>query len=147
MSNDGFMKIAVELAKKAAQTGEIPVGAVIVKNGEIISTGYNMRESKLDPSSHAEIEALRAAAQKAGDWRLGGCDIYVTLEPCPMCAGAIINSRISRVFFGAYDNRAGSFGSRCDLTQFGYESIPEIHGGIMQKQCEKLLSDFFKNIR
>lgn len=147
MSKQFFMQKALSLAAEAAAEGEIPVGALVVKDGEIIGVGRNMREKHCDPSSHAEIEALRVAAERLGDWRLNGCDIYVTLEPCPMCAGAIINSRISRVYFGAYDSRAGSFGSRCDLTQFGYEALPEIHGGLSENECKKILSDFFKDKR
>ena len=147
MKSADYMLLAINEAKKAASFGEVPVGAVIVKNGEVLATGCNQREDKCDPFSHAEVEVIKAAAKKTGDWRLTDCDLYVTLEPCPMCAGAIINARINRVFFGAYDSRAGSFGSRCDLTQFGYDSLPEIHGGILQRECEELLAEFFKSKR
>ncbi len=135
------------LAKKAEAEGEVPVGAVVVKNNEIIGRGYNKRETLLSPLAHAEIEAIHEAAKNLGSWRLTDCDLYVTLEPCPMCAGAIINSRIARVFYGAYDNKAGSFGTLCDLSLVKYNSIPEIHGGILEDECKKILSEFFKEIR
>ncbi len=142
-----FMKRAVELAKKAASFGEIPVGAVIVKNGEIIAEGYNLRETKKDALSHAETEAIRAACGAIGDWRLDGCTLYVTLEPCPMCAGAIINSRISTVVFGAYDLRAGSLESVVDLCRYPFESKPQVYGGICEDECKALLTEFFKAVR
>lgn len=142
-----FMKRAIELGKKAALLGEIPVGAVIVKDGEIIAEGYNLRESKKDALSHAETEAIHAACQSVGDWRLDGCTLYVTLEPCPMCAGAIINSRISTVVFGAYDLRAGSLESVVDLCRYPFESKPLVYGGICEDECKQLLTQFFKAVR
>ena len=145
--NKKFMQRAIELAKIAGEKGEIPVGAVIVKNGEIIGEGYNRREEKKNALSHAETEAISAACEKTGDWRLDGATIYVTLEPCPMCAGAIINARIGTVVFGAYDLRAGSFDSVINLASYPFDSTPEIYGGICEDECKKLLGDFFKAVR
>lgn len=142
-----YMLRAMELARAAGEMGEIPIGAVIVKNGEIIAEGQNCRERKNDATSHAEIEAIRMAGEKSGDWRLEGCTLYVTLEPCPMCTGAIINSRISTVVFGAYDLRAGCMDSVIDLCNYPFESRPEIYGGIYEDECAEILSDFFKAVR
>lgn len=141
-----FMKKAIDLAVSAAEEGEVPVAALVVKDNEIISTGVNYRQRLSDPISHAETEAIRQAAKKLG-WRLNGCDIYVTLEPCPMCAGAIINARISRVFFGAYDSTFGAFGSVTDLSREKFPSRPEVHGGIMEAECKKIMTQFFKKLR
>jgi len=145
--NSKFMAVAIEEAKKAFDRGEIPVGAVIVKDGEIIATGSNRREEKKSVISHAEIEAIEAACEKIGDWRLDGCELYVTLEPCPMCTGAIINSRISTVVFGAYDLRAGSIDSVINLCDYPYDSRPQIYGGICEDDCKALLSLFFRAVR
>ena len=142
-----FMRLAIDEAKKAAKRGEIPVGAVIVKNGEVIARASNRREEKKSVISHAEIEAIELACKAVGDWRLDGCEIYVTLEPCPMCTGAIINSRISTVVFGAYDLRAGSMDSVINLCDYPYESRPQIYGGIYEDECKMLLTDFFKAVR
>ena len=142
-----FMERAVALAKQAGKDGEVPVGAVVVKDGVIIAESRNTREKYSDPTGHAEVNVIRLAAKRLNNWRLDGCDIYVTLEPCPMCAGLIINSRISRVFFGAYDRSYGSFGSRIDLSAVGYPDRVEVHGGIMEKECTELLSEFFENKR
>lgn len=147
MECNKFMKIALQLAHKAGEIGEIPVGAVVVKNGKIIGKGYNRRENLLSPLAHAEIEAIHSASKNLGGWRLTDCDLYVTLEPCPMCAGAIINARIARVFYGAYDNKAGSFGSLTDLSVVKYNSCPEIHGGILEQECKEVLTQFFNNLR
>lgn len=146
MTNN-FLKKAIDLSLIAKEMGEIPVGAVVVKDGKIIGEGYNTRESDGNPLGHAEINAIIKATKTIGDWRLDGCDLYVTLEPCPMCAGAILNSRISRVFFGAYDNKWGSFGSLIDLSAVRYQTTPEIHGGIMEAECKEIIEDFFKNLR
>lgn len=142
-----FMKRALARAKTAARNGETPVGAVIVKDGKIISGGRNKREQKKNALCHAEISAINSACKKLGGWRLCGCDLYVTLEPCAMCAGAIINSRIENVYFGAYDKKAGSFGSIVNLNDIGYNHKPCIEGGIMEKECAQVLSDFFKQLR
>ena len=141
------MKKAIALAMESEKEGEVPVGAVIVKDGEIIATGRNRRETEKNALHHAEIEAINNACKALGGWRLFGCDLYVTLEPCPMCAGAIINSRIKTVYFGAYDNKAGSFGSVADFNRLPYNHKPEIIAGVMEEECSKLLSDFFKKLR
>ena len=142
-----FMQKALELAKESALEGEVPVGAVVVKDGEIVGTGRNRREIGKNALYHAELEAIDNACKKLGGWRLWQCDLYVTLEPCPMCAGAIINARIKTVYFGAYDNKAGSFGSVADFNEIQYNHKPEIVSGLMEKECSKLLTDFFKNLR
>ncbi len=145
--NNVFMERALELAKEAAEKGEVPVGAVIVRNGEIIAEGKNGRESNKNALSHAEIEAIDSACRRLGGWRLPGCQLYVTLEPCPMCAGAIINSRIEKVFFGAYDKKAGSVRSLVQLFDIPYNHKPEVTGGIMEDECAAVLSDFFRKLR
>ncbi|MGN0528752.1 MAG: nucleoside deaminase [Eubacterium sp.] len=142
-----FMQKAVELAKISADEGEVPVGAVVVKDGEIVGEGRNRREIGKNALYHAEIEAIDNACKSLGGWRLWQCDLYVTLEPCPMCAGAIINSRIKNVYFGAYDKKAGSFGSVADFNALPYNHKPQIYGGIMEEECASLLSDFFKKLR
>ena len=141
------MKKAIALAMESEKEGEVPVGAVIVKSGEIIATGRNRRETEKNALHHAEIEAIDNACKALGGWRLFGCDLYVTLEPCPMCAGAIINSRIKTVYFGAYDNKAGSFGSVADFNRLPYNHKPEIIAGVMEEECSALLTDFFKKLR
>lgn len=144
-----FMNNALELAKKAAALGEVPIGAVVVKNGEIIGEGYNLRETNGSILAHAEIMALESAAKKLGDWRLDGCELYVTLEPCPMCAGAIINARIAEVVFGAFDKRMGSASGESVVNLFscGYDHKPQVFGGIREEECAKILGDFFKDLR
>lgn len=143
-----WMNRAIELAKDAASRGEIPVGAVVVdKNGCVLGEGSNRREETKNTMAHAEIEAISAACKKLNDWRLDDCTLYVTLEPCPMCAGAIINSRISTVVFGAFDLRAGSLESVVDLSRYPYESRPVVYGGIEEDECSSLLSNFFKAVR
>lgn len=146
--HEKFMKEALRQAKKAEQADETPVGAVIVYGGRIIARGYNKRETKQNALCHAEISAINKACRKLGSWRLTGCDMYVTLEPCPMCSGAIVNSRIDRVFFGAYDKKAGCCGSAADLFQKGmFNHLPEITGGIMERECGSILTEFFKRLR
>ena len=142
-----FMKKAVEEAKKAEKIGEVPIGAVVVKGGNIISTGYNKRETNNNALLHAEIEAIDNACKKLNSWRLMDCDLYVTLEPCPMCTGAIINSRIKKLIFSAKDPKTGSCGSVINLFELGYNHRPEIISGVMENTCKSLLSDFFKNLR
>ena len=141
-----FMKYAIEEAKKAFSTGEVPVGAIIVKDGKVIAHSFNSRERDKNALSHAEIKVIDEACKILGGWRLVGCSLYVTLEPCPMCAGAIINSRIERVVFGAYDEKAGSFGTMINLTNYPLYK-PQILGGILKDECSSLLSDFFKSRR
>ena len=145
--NEEFMKRALTLANEAAEMGEVPVGAVIVRNGEIIAEGINRRESEKNALCHAEIEAINNACRRLGGWRLPGCELYVTLEPCPMCAGAIINSRIEKIYFGAYDKKAGSVRSLVRMFDLPYNHIPEAEGGIMEKECSEILSAFFLSLR
>ncbi len=135
------------MAQEAASEGEVPVGAVIVRNGEIIARGRNRREKNKNALCHAEIEAINEACNRLGGWRLPGCELYVTLEPCPMCAGAVINSRIEKVYFGAYDKKAGSVKSLVELFSFPYNHIPEVKGGILEEECADVLSRFFKELR
>lgn len=142
-----FMQKALELARESALEGEVPVGAVIVKGDEIVGTGRNRREYGKNALYHAEIEAIDNACKALGGWRLWQCDMYVTLEPCPMCAGAIINSRIKTVYYGASDLKAGSFGSVADFNTLPYNHKPEIVSGVMQDEARDMLSDFFKDLR
>ena len=141
------MKRALELAREAAAAGEVPVGAVIVKNGKIIAEGKNEREAKQNALSHAEIEAINKACTALSSWRLDDCEMYVTLEPCPMCAGAIINSRIKTLIFGAYDKAAGSIDSVVNLCDDPYSHKVEVYGGICEDECQEVLKEFFKNLR
>lgn len=142
-----FMIDALKEAKIAFEKGEIPVGAVIVLNGEIIARGHNNREELGQAISHAEIEAIIKASDKLGVWRLSDCEMYVTLEPCAMCAGAIINARIKKVYFGAYEQNTGAFGSKINLAMCGLGHEPKIIGGIDEIQCKQLLEKFFENLR
>ena len=142
-----FMQKALELAKISAAEGEVPVGAIIVKGDEIVGTGRNRREYGKNALYHAEIKAIDNACKTLGGWRLWECDMYVTLEPCPMCAGAIINSRIKTVYYGASDLKAGSFGSVVDFNSLPYNHKPEIVSGVMQDEAREMLSDFFKGLR
>lgn len=142
-----FMDRAIELAKKAGNLGEVPVGAVIVKDGEIIAEGYNLREQKQNALSHAELEAINNACNALGDWRLDGGTMYVTLEPCPMCTGAIINARIKEVVFGAYDKNCGCMDSAINITSLPFASDITVYGGIKEDECKSLLTEFFKDKR
>lgn len=141
------MREAIVLAEKAAELGEAPVGCVIVLDGEIIGRGYNLRESSGNPLTHAEIIAINEACRHVESFRLVGCELYVTLEPCPMCAGACINSRVERVIFGAYDPKAGSCGSVVNLFDLPYNHKPELCGGVLESECASLLSRFFLSLR
>ena len=147
MTDTQFMKRAIARAKAAAAAGEVPIGAVLVKDGKIVSTGRNMREKKRNALLHAEIVAIDRACKKLGAWRLEGCTLYVTMEPCPMCAGAIINARIPRVVFGCYDRKAGVFGSVLDLQDYRFNHYYEVTGGVLEEECAGLLSDFFSSLR
>lgn len=147
MQHSDYMDLAIREAERAAKIGEAPIGCLIVKDGEIIATGHNTRETDHDALGHAEINAIRAACKSLDSWRLSGCTLYVTLEPCPMCMGAIINARIDTVVFGAYDPKAGCCGTLADFTKLGFNHTPEILGGIRELVCRKLLSDFFTNLR
>ena len=141
------MMEAISLAKEAGEMGEVPVGAVIVKNGKIIARGKNEREAKQNALSHAEIEAINNACKNTGSWRLEDCEMYVTLEPCPMCAGAIINSRIKTLIFGAFDSKMGSIDSVINLCDLPYNHKVEVYGGIMEDECLDLIKGFFKGLR
>lgn len=145
--NNRFMREAIKLAELAESQGEVPIGAVIVKNGEIIASGYNRRETEKNALLHAELCAIGEACKKLASWRLEGCDLYVTLEPCPMCAGAIINSRIEHIIFGAYDEKAGSCKSVISLFDLPYNHKPEVWGGILEEECKNLLTEFFRKKR
>ncbi len=139
-----FMKRAIALAKKSAQEGEIPIGAVIVKDGKVIATGRNQRNSKKIATKHAEIIAIEKACKKLNDWRLEGVEMYVTVEPCPMCAGAILNSRIKKVYFGAYEKKSGAVLSNHRLLFLGaLNHTVEVEGGLLQDECSKILKEFF----
>ena len=142
-----FMDKALELAKEAAAEGEVPVGCVIVRDGQIVATGRNRRETEKTALGHAEIEAIGNACKALGGWRLWDCTLYVTLEPCPMCTGAIINARIPRVVFGAKDEKCGACGSVCDLTTMDFNHHPTVESGIREEESQQLLTDFFKNLR
>lgn len=142
-----IMGLALNQAKLSGKDNEVPVGAVIVKDNEVVSFGRNRREKEKNALYHAEIEAIDNACKSLGEWRLWQCEMFVTLEPCPMCAGAIINSRIKKLVFGAYDKKAGACGSVIDLFSFPFNHKPEVVGGILKDECSKILIDFFKNIR
>ncbi|MDE6471047.1 MAG: nucleoside deaminase [Eubacterium sp.] len=142
-----FMQRAMELARLSALEGEVPVGAVVVKDNEIVGEGRNRRELGKNALYHAELEAIDSACKKLGGWRLWQCELYVTLEPCPMCAGAIINARIKKVYFGAFDKKAGSFGSIADFNTIPYNHKPEIVSGVMEAECSAMLTGFFRELR
>ena len=141
------MKQALTLAASAAESGDVPVGAVVVKNGVVIGCGQNRCQSRNDPTAHAEIEAIREAAECIGDWRLAGCTLYVTLEPCAMCAGAVVNARIERVVIGAREDRTGCCGSVCNLFAMPFSGQVKINSGICEKESKELLQRFFKEAR
>ena len=143
-----FMRMALDEAFLAEQSGEMPVGAVVVRDGVVIGKGHNLRNELHDPTLHAEIVAIRQACECISDWRLDDCDIYVTLEPCVMCSGAIINSRMRSVYFGAYDAEYGAAGGRIDLFSESYfGSKTTVYGGIMESECKLALDSFFKKLR
>ena len=142
-----FMDAALALAKQAGAEGEVPVGCVIVRNGEIVGSGRNRRETEKTALGHAEIEAIGQACENLGGWRLWDCTLYVTLEPCPMCAGAIINARIPKVVFGASDGKCGACGSVCDLFAMDFNHHPEVVKGVGEEESSRLLTEFFENLR
>ena len=143
-----YMKEALREAQKAYDKLEVPVGAIIVKDGKIIARAYNKKEEKKDTTMHAEIIAIKKASKKIGAWRLNDCEMYVTLEPCPMCAGAIINSRIKKVYYGTSDNKTGAVGSVLNLFEdFTFNHKVEYEKNIMQTECENILKQFFKELR
>ena len=147
MNHEDFMKKALILAEEAEKEGEVPVGAVVVCDGEIVGTGRNRRETEKNALCHAEIEAIDNACKNLGGWRLFKCDLYVTLEPCPMCAGAIINSRIKNVYFGANDYKNGACGSIVNLFNLNFNHKPNFEKGILENECSEILTRFFKNLR
>ena len=142
-----YMEAALELAKEAFAEGEVPVGCVIVRNGEIVGRGRNRRETAKTALGHAEIEAIADACKNLGGWRLWECTLYVTLEPCPMCAGAIINARIPRVVYGAGDKKCGACGGVCSLFDMAFNHHPKVEKGIREEEAAALLTAFFKNLR
>ena len=147
MEDTVFMDLALALAKEAAAEGEVPVGCVIVRGDEIVGRGRNRRETGKTALGHAEIEAIAQACDALGGWRLWECTLYVTLEPCPMCAGAIINARIPRVVYGAKDAKSGSCGSVCDLFSMAYNHRPQVEAGVREAECTELLTEFFQKLR
>ena len=147
MSHREFMMRAIELAREADRIGEVPIGAVVVKDGKIIGEGYNTRETRRTATGHAEIMAIEAACKTRDSWHLDGCTLYVTLEPCPMCAGAIINARIPRVVFGAREENTGSCGSVIDLFSERYGHSPAVFSGVCEQESRELLQGFFQQRR
>ncbi len=148
LKDEEFMLKAIELARVAAQKGECPVGAIIVdKDDNVIAQGYNLRETNNSPTAHAEIIAIEKAAEKLGSWRLSECTLYVTLEPCPMCAGAIINSRLRRVVYGAFDEKGGACSSVINLFELPFNHKPLVRSRILERECGELLTDFFGKLR
>lgn len=146
MMDEEYMALAIMEAMEAAKEDEVPVGAVIVRDGKVIAKAHNTRERDKNALYHAEIKAINQACSVLGGWRLVGCTMYVTLEPCPMCAGAIINSRIERVVYGAPDNKAGAFGTMINLTDYPLFK-PQIESGVLKEECSKMLTEFFKTKR
>lgn len=142
-----YMRHALRLAEEAAALGEVPVGAVIVREGELIAEGYNRREVDHAATAHAELLAIEAACARLGRWRLSDCTLYVTLEPCPMCAGAIINARLKRVVYAARDEKAGSCGTVVNLFEMGFNHRPALKSGVLAEEASALLSDFFEALR
>lgn len=141
------MLLALEQARLAATEGEVPVGAVVTRNGEVVSRGRNRRENGKNALYHAELEAIDEACKKLGGWRLWECEMYVTLEPCPMCAGAIVNARIKKVYFGARDDKNGAVCSVMNLFDYPFTHKPEFEGGVLEKECAEVLSEFFRRLR
>ena len=147
-ADEEYMTVCIELAKKAAKMGECPVGAVVVnKDGDVIGRGYNMRETLQSPTAHAEILAIEQAAKALGSWRLTDCTLYVTLEPCPMCAGAVINSRLKRLVYGAFDEKGGACASLMEIFDYPFNHRPMVRSRVLTDDCVKLLTDFFKGLR
>ena len=147
MEDIQFMEAALELAREAAADGEVPVGWVIVRRGEVVGRGRNRREKGKSALAHAEVEAIADACARLGGWRLWECTLYVTLEPCPMCAGAIINARIPRVVYGAGDAKCGAVRSVCSMFSMEFNHHPEVEAGVLETECAQLLTEFFKKLR
>ena len=142
-----YMEQALALARQAAREGEVPVGCVIVRKGEIVGRGRNRRETDKSALAHAELEAIAQANQALGGWRLWDCTLYVTLEPCPMCAGAILNARIPRVVYGARDEKYGACRSVCSLFDMNFNHHPAVEGGVLEQEAAQLMQDFFRQLR
>ena len=147
MDHQDYMRRALELARQAEAHGDVPVGCVIVRDGQIIGEGRNRREENGDATAHAELEAIRDACGRTGSWRLHGCTMYVTLEPCPMCAGGIVNARVEQVRYGAKDEKAGCCGSVLNLFEERFNHHPRIYGGLLEAECGALLGEFFGKLR
>ena len=147
MEHEYYMSQALALAREAVEDGDVPVGCVIVRDGEIIGRGRNRREADGDATAHAELEAIRDACERLGSWRLHGCTLYVTLEPCPMCAGGIINARVDEIRYGAKDEKAGCCGSVLNLFEERFNHHPRIYQGPLVWECEEILRTFFANLR
>ncbi len=147
MTHEHYMRMALNLAREAASAGEVPVGCVIVRDGAVIGRGRNRREQDADALAHAELCAIGQACASVGSWRLSGARLYVTLEPCPMCAGGIINARIPEVYFGARDEKSGACGSVLNLFEERFNHKPKLVGGILEEECAAVLRDFFRDIR
>ena len=147
MPQEIYMREALKLAREASEAGEVPVGCVIVRNGEIVGRGRNRREEKQSTASHAEMEAIAQANRRLDTWRLDDCELYVTLEPCPMCAGAILNARIRRVWYGARDEVMGACGGVTNLFMESFPNRPALVGGILAEECRAVLAEFFARLR
>lgn len=147
MTDFELMGLALEEARKAAALGEVPVGAVVARRGEVVAAAHNTRETQKNALHHAELLAIDAACKKLGGWRLHRCDLYVTLEPCPMCAGALINSRMKTVYYGAPDPKAGSCGSLINLFALPYNHQPALVSGVLEQECADILRNFFRELR
>lgn len=147
MTDFELMGLALEEARKAAALGEVPVGAVVARRGEVVAAAHNTRETEKNALHHAELLAIDAACKKLGGWRLHRCDLYVTLEPCPMCAGALINSRMKTVYYGAPDPKAGSCGSLINLFALPYNHQPALVSGVLEQECADILRNFFRDLR
>lgn len=147
MEREDYMRLALELGERARETGDVPVGCVVVRDGVVVGRGWNQREAHGDALAHAEVQAIREACCTVGSWRLSGCWLYVTLEPCPMCAGAIVNARLDAVCYGAKDRKAGCCGSVLNLFEEGFNHRPRVYGGILGAECAQQLSAFFAELR
>ena len=147
MTDSELMGLALEEARKAAALGEVPVGAVVACNGEVVAAAHNTRETEKNALHHAELLAIDAACKKLGGWRLWECELFVTLEPCPMCAGAILNARVSRVYFGARDREMGACGGVMNLFMEDFPHPPALVGGVLEAECAQVLREFFRGLR
>ena len=147
MDDLDFMREALALAKQASEQGEVPVGCVITRGEEIVGRGYNRRETDKSALAHAEIQAIDEACKRLGGWRLWECTLYVTLEPCPMCAGAIVNARIPRVVYGASDSKCGAVRSVCSLFDMRFNHHPSVEAGVLEEECAALMTEFFQKLR